>query len=95
VQCLKKLKMDHLREVKALQNPPAGVRLTLEVVCILFGVQPIKKNDPDRQGQKINDYWEASQKNILVDPKRLLDSLLSFDKENIPEKVRRLVIMTS
>ena len=38
VQCLKKLKMSHLQEVKALANPPAGVKLTMEAVCIMFEV---------------------------------------------------------
>eukprot|EP00971_Amphidinium_carterae_P049179 969233-Amphidinium_carterae.1 len=30
VQCLKRLKADHIREVKALTNPPAGVKLACE-----------------------------------------------------------------
>jgi len=87
VQCLKKLKMDHLREVKALANPPSGVKLTMESICIMFGIPPIKKNDPDRPGKKIDDYWEASQKGVLNDPKKLLDSLFNFDRDNIPDKV--------
>merc|ERR1719375_1637767 len=47
VQCLKKLKAEHIREVKALANPPAGVRLAMEGVCIMFGIKPVKKNDPN------------------------------------------------
>lgn len=37
-------------------------------------------------GKKIADYWDASTK-ILVDPTAFLDSLLNFDKENIPDSV--------
>lgn len=85
MQCLKKLKMDHLREVKALANPPAGVRLTMESVCIMFGVPPVKKNDPDRPGKKIDDYWDASKTNLLSDPKKLLDNLFAFDRDNIAD----------
>jgi len=37
-------------------------------------------------GKKIADYWEASTK-ILTDPTIFLDSLLNFDRDNIPESV--------
>merc|ERR1711881_635896 len=65
VQCLKKLKPDHIREVKALGDPPEGVKLAMEGVCIMFQVKPVKKNDPNVPGKKIDDYWEASQKQLL------------------------------
>eukprot|EP00928_Gymnodinium_smaydae_P009061 TRINITY_DN13347_c0_g3_i1.p1 TRINITY_DN13347_c0_g3~~TRINITY_DN13347_c0_g3_i1.p1 ORF type:complete len:4331 (+),score=1052.12 TRINITY_DN13347_c0_g3_i1:55-13047(+) len=87
VQCLKKLKADHIREVRALTNPPAGVRLACEGVCIMFNLKPVKKADPNTPGKKIDDYWETSQKEVLADPKKLLDRLFEFDRDNIPEKV--------
>eukprot|EP00929_Paragymnodinium_shiwhaense_P087552 TRINITY_DN476_c0_g8_i1.p1 TRINITY_DN476_c0_g8~~TRINITY_DN476_c0_g8_i1.p1 ORF type:complete len:2571 (-),score=771.76 TRINITY_DN476_c0_g8_i1:261-7973(-) len=87
VQCLKKLKADHIREVKALANPPGGVRLVMEAVCIMFNLKPVMKNDPNTPGKKIADYWETSQKEVLTDPKKLLDRLFEFDKDNIPDKV--------
>jgi dynein heavy chain len=87
VQCLKKLKADHIREVKQLTNPPAGVRLACEAVCIMFGYKPVKKADPNQPGKKIDDYWETSQKQLLADPKKLLEELFEFDKDNIPDKV--------
>ncbi|KYK63964.1 putative dynein heavy chain 2 [Toxoplasma gondii TgCatPRC2] len=85
VDCLQKLKAEHVREVKALTKPPAGVLLTMEAVCIMFQVQPVKKNDPGRPGGKIDDYWESAQHKLLKDPKKLLDDLLNYDKDNIPE----------
>lgn len=42
---------------------------------------------PTHLGKKIDDYWESSQKELLADPKKLLDMLFNFDKDNIPEKV--------
>ncbi|CAE8619847.1 unnamed protein product [Polarella glacialis] len=84
---LEKLKADHIREVKVLTNPPAGVRLACEAVCVMFQLKPAKKNDPNTPGKKIDDYWETSQKEVLVDPKKLLDQLFNFDKDNIPDKV--------
>merc|ERR550514_2522457 len=82
-----KVKADDTREVKQFGDPPSGVKLTCEAVCIMFAIKPVKKNDPNTPGKKIDDYWESSQKELLADPKKLLVMLFNFDKDNIPEKV--------
>jgi dynein heavy chain, axonemal len=41
-------------------------------------------------GKKIPDYWEAG-KRLLSDATRFLDSLMGFDKDNIPDAVIRRV----
>ncbi|KAF4740619.1 Dynein heavy chain 1, axonemal, partial [Perkinsus olseni] len=87
VRCLSKLKAEHVREVKAMTNPPSGVKLTMEAVCIMFSIKPVRKNDPNKLGAKIDDYWESAQKELLQDPKKLLDSLMHYDKENIADSV--------
>jgi dynein heavy chain len=87
VQCLRKLKADHIREVKSLANPPGGVRLACEAVCIMFQIKPVKKADPNNPGKKIEDYWEVSRTEVLSDPKKLLDRLMEFDKDHIPDSV--------
>eukprot|EP00929_Paragymnodinium_shiwhaense_P087548 TRINITY_DN476_c0_g5_i1.p1 TRINITY_DN476_c0_g5~~TRINITY_DN476_c0_g5_i1.p1 ORF type:complete len:2570 (-),score=757.67 TRINITY_DN476_c0_g5_i1:167-7876(-) len=87
VQCLRKLKADHIREVKALNNPPGGVRLACEAVCIMFSLKPVKKADPNNPGKKIEDYWDVSRSEILSDPKVLLEKLQGYDKDNIPDSV--------
>lgn len=86
-KALKALKLASLQEIKALGDPPAGVRLTCECVCILFGIKPVKKADPANQGKKFDDYWEPSQKILLNEPKKLLEDLFAFDKDNIPEAI--------
>lgn len=35
-------------------------------------------------GKKVPDYWDASKK-LLNDPSKFLDSLLTYDKDNIPD----------
>ncbi|KAJ0398628.1 hypothetical protein P43SY_007486 [Pythium insidiosum] len=87
VQCLNKLKKSDIDEVKALKNPPHGVRLTMEAACIIFGIKPTMKNDPDKAGQKVKDYWESAQKTILSNAKKLMEDMLKFDKDNINEKI--------
>ncbi|TYZ61500.1 hypothetical protein PybrP1_006824 [[Pythium] brassicae (nom. inval.)] len=87
VQCLNRLKKSDIDEVKALKNPPHGVKLTMEAACIIFGIKPALKTDPDKAGQKVKDYWESAQKTILGNAKKLMEDMLRFDKDNIGDKI--------
>lgn len=91
VKCLNDLKKADVDEVKSLKTPPGGVVLTIKVCCIMFDVKPIKKNDPNAPGKKFDDYWEAGQKNLLTDAKTFLASLVTFDKDNIPDRIIRQI----
>jgi len=92
VQALKLLTKNDVVEVKSLKNPPAGVRLVMEVACIFFGRAP--KMVPDtregaKPGAKMQDYWGQST-DLVKDPQKFLDSLLSYDKDAIgPEIIER------
>ncbi|RHY24853.1 hypothetical protein DYB25_001221 [Aphanomyces astaci] len=85
VACLNKLKKSDIDEVKSLKTPPSGVKLTMEVVCILFQHKPTMKADPDKPGKKISDYWDVAQKVVLANANKFLESLFAFDKDNIPD----------
>jgi len=50
-----------ITEIKALSNPPVAVKLTMEVICILLEVPPIKLRDG------VLNYWEPS-KQLLSQP---------------------------
>ena len=91
VQCLKELKKAHIDEVKALRNPPGGVRLTMEVACLYFEVAAVKKADPNQPGKKIEDFFEPAQKVLLSDANRFLKMLQDYDKDHIPDKVIKKV----
>eukprot|EP00963_Diacronema_lutheri_P008805 scaffold776_cov347-Pavlova_lutheri.AAC.3 len=89
VASLKKLSRNDIVEIKALKNPPAGVKLVMEACCKFFQLKP--KMIPDtrrgaKPGAKVADYWEASSK-MLADPTAFLDSLMKYDKDNIPPQV--------
>eukprot|EP01031_Cornospumella_fuschlensis_P032177 gene32177-38921_t len=90
-KCLEELKKSDIDEVKSLKTPPSGVVLTMKVVCLMFDVKPIKKNDPNKPGAKIDDYWEAGQKSLLTDAKAFLNSLFVFDKDNIPDRIIKAI----
>eukprot|EP00595_Chromulina_sp_UTEXLB2642_P002610 CAMPEP_0196768382 /NCGR_PEP_ID=MMETSP1095-20130614/42683_1 /TAXON_ID=96789 ORGANISM="Chromulina nebulosa, Strain UTEXLB2642" /NCGR_SAMPLE_ID=MMETSP1095 /ASSEMBLY_ACC=CAM_ASM_000446 /LENGTH=308 /DNA_ID=CAMNT_0042137893 /DNA_START=2418 /DNA_END=3341 /DNA_ORIENTATION=- len=87
VKCLNDLKKSDIDEVKSLKTPPSGVVLTIKVCCLMFDIKPIKKNDPNQPGKKIDDYWEAGQKGLLTDAKIFLNNLMTFDKDNIPDRI--------
>ena len=72
LDCLTKLRTEHIREVKSMGKPPPGVLLTMEALCVVF-----RKEKHD---------WDASRE-LLKDPGRFKESLLAYDKDNIPEEV--------
>jgi dynein heavy chain len=86
VKSLQSLKLSHLQEIKALADPPAGVKLAMEAICIMFQVKP-KMVAGEQPGKKVADYWEPSKNIVLSDPKKFLNDLFEFDKDNIPQKV--------
>ena len=39
-----------------MKSPPAGVKLTMEAVCVMKEVAPVKVAAPDGKG-KVDDFW--------------------------------------
>eukprot|EP01084_Bolivina_argentea_P087262 157620_1 len=58
----------------------------MEVACKVLGVAPVKKKDPATM-KKYDDFWEAAQKSILSDAKKFLETLVTFDKDSLTEKI--------
>ena len=92
VKCLAKLDKGQIVEVKALKKPPAGVKLTLKAVCIMFQIKPVKIADPDNPTKKIDDYFGPASKMLNdLGPDKFKQALIDFDKDNIPESVIKLI----
>ncbi|KAF5288622.1 hypothetical protein FQR65_LT11993 [Abscondita terminalis] len=70
--------------VKTMKNPPRGVKLVMEAVCIIKGVKPDKLPNPSGIGF-IEDYWGPSKK--LLNDIKFLEHLILFDKDNIPPAI--------
>ena len=64
--------------VKTMKNPPMGVKLVMEAVCILKGVKPDRVPDPSGSGKKIEEYWGPSKR--LLSDMKFLQSLKEYDK---------------
>ncbi|XP_053575219.1 dynein axonemal heavy chain 3-like [Bombina bombina] len=82
IAALDTLKASDITLLKTMQNPPSGVRLTLAAICILKGIKPEKKVEPN--GKTVEDFWPASKK--MLGEMKFLESLKEFDKDNIPPK---------
>ncbi|XP_063587791.1 dynein axonemal heavy chain 3-like [Penaeus indicus] len=86
---LNTLKQDDIRVVKAMKNPPSGVKLVMEAVCVMLEVKPERKPDATGSGKMAEDFWAPSQK--LLGDMKFLQNLLQYDKENIPTKIISVV----
>jgi len=91
LKSLDSLKKSDIDEVKALGKPPNGVKLTMEVCCHFFEIQPEMVKDPD-SGKKVPDFFGTAKKTLLSDAKGFMDSLIKYDKDNIKDKVINKVI---
>ncbi|SBS80987.1 dynein heavy chain, putative [Plasmodium ovale curtisi] len=83
---LNKLKVEHLRELKAFVNPPQIVVMVIQ--CILTF---LKEDEKYLQGKMIRpktlNYWVLAQKTIFRDSKVFLDNLKHYDKNLIEEEM--------
>ena len=41
--------------------------------------------------EKVDDFWEPAKKQLLADAKGFMDSLVKFDKDNIPDRIIKKV----
>ena len=61
----------------------------MEAVCIMKNVRPERKPDPSGSGKMIEDFWGPSQK--MLGDMRFLDSLKSYDKDNISPNIMKTI----
>ena len=88
VKALATLKKADIDEVKNMKSPPAGVKLTMEAVCIMKEIPPAKVAAPDGKG-KVDDFWDPAKK--MMNDSKFLDSLVKYDKDNIkPEVIEKI-----
>jgi dynein heavy chain len=79
-KALKKLQRKDITELKSFPNPPAGLTILLEAVCIIFGRKPKKVEGPNNT--RVDDYWDEIR--LLFADANLLSKLLNFNKDAIP-----------
>lgn len=85
LDALNTLKPSDISIVKTMSNPPSGVKLVLQAICIMKDVKPEKIQDPSGTGKKILDFWGPSKK--MLGDMKFLDSLREYDKDNIAPQI--------
>jgi len=88
VKALSTLKKSDVDEVKNMKAPPAGVKLTMEAVCVMKEIAPVKVAAPDGKG-KVDDFWDPAKK--MMNDSKFLDSLVQYDKDNIKPEVMKKI----
>ncbi len=81
VAALDTLRPADITVVKTMKNPAPIVKFVVEAVCVMRGVAPERKPDPET-GVPMDDYWAPAQK--MMGDIRFLDALRAYDKDNIP-----------
>ncbi|XP_077987554.1 dynein axonemal heavy chain 3-like isoform X2 [Glandiceps talaboti] len=87
IQALDTLKQQDITLVKTMTNPPNGVKIVMEAICILRGIKPDKK--VNEQGKPYEDYWPAAKK--MLGDMKFLEHLKSFDKDTIAESYMKKI----
>jgi dynein heavy chain, axonemal len=83
IDALNVLNKDDISKIKKSANPPQLVKDVMEAICILFEIEPPKKQNPDTMKME-PQWWEASQK--MLSKADFLKDLQVFEKEKITEK---------
>ncbi|KAJ1518663.1 Dynein heavy chain 7, axonemal [Coelomomyces lativittatus] len=86
------LKKQDIDLVKAMKNPPDGVKLVMEAVCVMKDIKPEKIPDPAGTGKMLVDYWRTSLK--MLGDGRFLESLKLYDKDNIAPHIMKKIRAT-
>jgi dynein heavy chain len=77
-----------IAELAALSNPPPGVRLVMEVLCLLLDVSPEGSDSGD-------DYWQAACSQLLTDDSKLVERLKAVDMMHVSGDLLRSYLSRS
>lgn len=85
---LKELKVDDFYILNSFISPSPTVVIGMELSCIMMGLKP-KKNIPKRATNDTGGYFDCAKSNLLSKPKEFRQSMIDYDKDNIPEPIVR------
>lgn len=86
LESLKNLKSNQITEVAGYKAPTGGVVMTMQGICIMFQIKPVMRAANPMEEKK-PDYWITAKEQLLNNPNLLLQKLMNYDKEHIPEKL--------
>ncbi|XP_077971534.1 cytoplasmic dynein 1 heavy chain 1-like isoform X1 [Styela clava] len=72
-QAVRSIKKQHLVEIRSMGNPPAGVKLCLESICLLLGEQTTD--------------WKSIRQSIIKD--NFIPTIINFSTDDISDTTRK------
>lgn len=88
-EALNTVKSQHINEIKVLLKPPATVKKVLQAVCVMCQRKAERTPRRDRPQEFEENWWATAQK--FMAEKDFLQSLVEYDKDNIPAHVMRKI----
>jgi dynein heavy chain, axonemal len=75
------IEKEDIAEIRTLPHPPKAIKLVLQAVCILLGVEPqIKRN---KRGEYKPSYWKAAISDKVLGDPNLPSILMTFDRNKL------------
>lgn len=81
------LRPQSVNEIRAYSRWPAGLLLTMEVLCVLFGVRPDRVRDPEDATRQLRDYHRPAMRHFLSNPSKFLQKMAEYDKESTSPEI--------
>jgi dynein heavy chain len=82
VRVLNSLKVDDFYVLSSINNPTPTVVLGMELSCVMMQLKP-KKNLPKKAPNDTTGYFDCAKSNLLNEPKKFMQRMIEFDKNNI------------
>jgi len=85
---LKALDVNDFYELRSTTVPTAVMVKMFEITCLMMvKAKPRKPNDPKKAESDPDGYFDLAKKTLLNDPKGFLNSMLNYEKDNIPDQL--------
>ncbi|KAH9582136.1 Dynein heavy chain [Trypanosoma melophagium] len=91
LESLANLKSSQITEVAGYKAPTPGVVMTMQGIAILFQIKPVMRAGGPMEEKK-PDYWATAKEQLLNNPNMLMQRLMTYDKEHIPERLIQAVM---
>lgn len=87
VKKVKEINVNDFYELKAVNTPGPTIVACFQVVCFLLlkNDKPKKPNDPKKIPYDPDGWFELSKQKLLSEPKKFLNDMINYDKDNIPD----------
>lgn len=87
VKKVREINVNDFYELKAVNTPGPTIVMCFMIVCwlILKNDKPKKPNDPKKLACDPEGWFELSKMKLLSEPKKFLQDMINYDKDNIPD----------